>query len=597
MKRFWNHHPRRLRWRLLQPLAVTFALLWIGTMILFTNNTCQELRTSTHTAAQSARNSMDEYQEYYTQNLASGLGTEASHILRNNLSGLSLGQVSEMDGGMALIMRTETGYVRSQLAWGWGNQEGVDLGQRWYFSFDEGLDDKGQINLANWLIQNRNSWDYSLYPKDDSEYSTISDGSFARVTGIERPGHEIAVQKIEIIHPNGSIDTMIETSVKGRGQTWNFAYINIRSVLLPSRISNGKDGPVNMGRRLASFREAHEILERELAGEQFSVLTEDGFCLGSRDPSGILSYTAVQCDVLPAALKQNIHLYINTALLSVMVLLILSAKLSRQVTEPTETLCREAAQGICHADGPIQELNTLAAAFNDAQQKLERQLEREREFTRSAAHELKTPLAILRAHAECVREDIAPDKRAAYLDIVLEESDRMAELTGNLLNLAQLESGLPLHMEQIALQPLIREVLKPMALTIEQKQITVSMSLENLWIQGDKDILYKMAENLFSNAIRHTPEGGTIQISLHKQDTQLILTVDNDGSPIPEEALARIWEPFYRVDQARNRTEGGTGLGLTIVRAAVWAHGGFCSAENRPGGVRFRISIPDPSIE
>ena len=92
-----------------------------------------------------------------------------------------------------------------------------------------------------------------------------------------------------------------------------------------------------------------------------------------------------------------------------------------------ETLCREVSEGVCQTDTSIQELNTLAIAFNTAQDKLKGQLDREREFTRSAAHELKTPLAILRAYAEYAQEDILPEKRNSYLEIVLEESDRMAD--------------------------------------------------------------------------------------------------------------------------------------------------------------------------
>ena len=126
-----------------------------------------------------------------------------------------------MDGGIAFVMSTATEYVRSQLAWGWGHQEGIDLGQRWYFSFDEGLDNQGQIALANWIIAHRNNWAYIIYPQND-EYGNNSNGSFARVTGIERPGYEIAVQKIEIIHPDGIIDTMVETTTEGNGNTWDF---------------------------------------------------------------------------------------------------------------------------------------------------------------------------------------------------------------------------------------------------------------------------------------------------------------------------------------------------------------------------------------
>ena len=485
MKCSKKNKSRHLRWHLLQPLAITFVLLWLGTMLMFTSNTCNEMETSAKQAARSAQTSMEEQYEYYTKNYASGLGEQACSILMGNLSSLSLGQVSELDGGIAFVMRTATGYVRSQLAWGWGHQEGIDLGQRWYFTFDDGLDDQGQIALANWIIANRDGWEYTVYPKDD-KYRNNSDGSYARVTGIERPGYEIAVQKIEIVRPDGTIDTMVETTTEGSGNTWDFSYLNVRSVLLPSWSSNGKDGPINMERRLASFREAHAILDREIAGEGRSVLTKDGFSMGSTDSDGVVDYVAVQCNVLPAALKQNSGLYISTALLTWGVLLLLSAKLSKQITLPVETLCREVSEGVCQTDTSIQELNTLAIAFNTAQDKLKGQLDREREFTRSAAHELKTPLAILRAHAEYAQEDILPEKRNSYLEIVLEESDRMADLVNNLLDLARLQSGLSLNIASVELSQLVKDVWNPMALSIEQKRIALSMELENIYIDADE---------------------------------------------------------------------------------------------------------------
>lgn len=592
MRRSEKKNPRRLRWRLLQSLTVTFVLLWLGTMVLFTSNTCADMEDSARSAARSAQNSVDEHQEFYTNNIASGLGEEANHILSGNLSSLSLGQVSEMDGGMAFVVRTLYGYVRSQLTWGWGNQEGTDIGQRWYFYFDEGLDDQGQLDLAKWIVENRNGWEYVIYPKKDEDFGVISDGKFARVTGVEKSGYGIAVQKIEIIYPDGTTQTMVETSTEGESKTWDFAYLRIQNVLLPSWSSNGKDGPVNMERRLASFREAHAVLDRQIAGEKRAVQSPNGYAIGTTDPDGVVNYIAVECDVLPAALKQDAGLYISTALLTLIVLLFLSAKISKQVTVPVETLCREVEEGKCSEDGPIQELNVLASAFNDAQQRLEGQLEREREFTRSAAHELKTPLAILRAHAECAREDVVPEKRDSYLDIVLEESDQMADLVSSLLELARLESGLSLNLEPTALAPLIKEVWEPLALSLEQKKIVLSMSLEDLWIEGDKGHLNKLVRNLATNALRHTPEGGTITVSLSEQDGKAILVVDNDGQQIPDADLPRLWDPFYRVDKARNRTDGGTGLGLTIVRAAVLAHGGTCEVENRPGGVRFWVSLP-----
>lgn len=217
---------------------------------------------------------------------------------------------------------------------------------------------------------------------------------------------------------------------------------------------------------------------------------------------------------------------------------------------------------------------------------------RERAFTRSAAHELKTPLAILRTHAEALREDIAPEKRKQYLDVVLDESDRMAELTGRLLELSRLESGAALKRETVDLAALVRQVWSPLALELEQKEIALELELEELQTEGDRERLREAADNLASNALRHCPRGGRIRVCLEREQHWACLRVDNDGSAIPAEDLPHLFEPFYRGDKSRSRSSGGTGLGLAIVRAAALAHGGDCSAENREGGVCFLLRLP-----
>ena len=244
--------------------------------------------------------------------------------------------------------------------------------------------------------------------------------------------------------------------------------------------------------------------------------------------------------------------------------------------------------------GPAAVLTLLAAvamaAFTDRRQR--QALQRERAFTRAAAHELKTPLAILRAHAESLREDIDPAKRAEYLDVVLSETDRMSALTAALLDLARLERGAALHREPVELSALVKGVFDRLALPVEQKRITMKLDLSPVWTQGDRARLESVAANLASNALRHCPPGGTITVKAGKEGRWAVLTVDNDGAPIPEADLAHIWEPFYRGDAGRSRATGGTGLGLAIVKAAAQADGGGCSALYRPGGVIFRVWLP-----
>lgn len=228
------------------------------------------------------------------------------------------------------------------------------------------------------------------------------------------------------------------------------------------------------------------------------------------------------------------------------------------------------------------------ALFTDHRQR--QALQRERDFARAAAHELKTPLAVLRAHAEALREDIAPDKREQYLDVVLSESDRMAALVGHLLELSRPESKQ--KKEPVDLAALVQEVWAPLALPLEQKNLQLQLELEEVSLHGDRAQLREAAENLASNALRYAEPDGIIRVTLERVGSRARLTVYNDGPKIPEADLSRLWEPFYRADPSRSRDSGGTGLGLAIVRKAVEAHSGQCWAENRPGGVAFSIELP-----
>lgn len=231
------------------------------------------------------------------------------------------------------------------------------------------------------------------------------------------------------------------------------------------------------------------------------------------------------------------------------------------------------------------------ARYTDRKQRAA--IQRERNFTRSAAHELKTPLAVLRTHAEALREDIAPEKREQYLDVILDESDQMAALVGSLLELARLESPAALHVERLELSALVRQVLDPLSLPLERKGVTLTLDLEEVWLEGDRERLGEAVGNLASNALRHCPPGKSIQVTLARQGDRACLTVYNDGPPIPQEDLPRLFDPFYRGGgPSRSRESGGTGLGLTIVRAAAAAHGGSCQAENTGSGVRFRLIFP-----
>ena len=600
-----GNRPGKLRWRLAMPLTTAFALLWLGTMALFTNAAVERLEQTVSIRYTYARSTLEEQWEIYQNNLANGLGDKADHIFAYNLRSASMELTGIAEGGIAFLIRDEAGKeFRSQLAYGYGHEAGVDQGQRWYLYLDRGLDDEGQLNLARWITEHRyRAWEYALYPPESWQAETVEeddgslnpyDGTYARVTGIELPGYALDVQKIELLHPDGTVETMVETSTQGENSiTLELKFMRLSSVLLPSYSSDGKDGSMSMELRLSNFREAQAILDREAAGDGRPVRTSGGQMTGmTNGENGSLRLMAGQCDVFRAAVEEQRLLYISTFVFTVLVVLILSSHLSRKVTEPVEELSRDAQNGRCREDGPVEELNALAGAFNAAQDQLEGQLQRERSFTRGSAHELKTPLAVLRTHAEALREDIDPLKREQYLDIILDESDRMARLVGSLLELSRLEAGAELRREPIDLSSLVREVWSPLSLSLEQKNLTLSLELEDCSVEGDRERLRELADNLASNALRHAAPGTQIEVTLKQEETGVRLTVSNDGPPIPEEDLPHLFEPFYRGDPSRSRQSGGTGLGLAIVRAAVLAHKGRCGAENCPGGVRFWVFLP-----
>ena len=591
--------PRRLRWRLAVPLTVAFFLLWLGTMVVLTNSACGRLEGTVSQEYEYAQKALEEQWEIYQNNRDNDLGAQADHILMYNLSAASGGLTDIGEGGMAFLVRNSLGQeVRSQLAYGYGHEAGVDQGQRWYLYFDDGLDDEGQLQLARWLTQHRSrSWDFALYPSDswpgDGDLPNV-DGTYARVTGVERSGDAIDVQKIELVHPDGTTETMVETDTTGEDSiTLELKFMRVASVLLPDYRGEGKAGPIDMELRLSNFREAQNRVHQgatEMHGSSFIV---SGKLFGiTEEDSHAIRVVGGQCDIRRAAVQGQWFLYISTFLLTAAAVLLLSAHLSKQVTRPVEQLSQGAQKGRCETDGPVQELNALAEAFNAAQDQLEGQLERERAFTRGAAHELKTPLAIIRTHAEALGEDIAPDKRGEYLNIILEESDRMGQLVGRLLELTRLESGVALNVAPLNLADVVREVWNPLALQLEQKEVSLSLELEEVWLEGDRERLKEAVGNLASNALRHVEKGKCIQVSLVKQGEQVRVSVYNDGPIIPDKDLPHLFEPFYRGDKSRSRDSGGTGLGLAIVRAAVSAHGGSCGVEQWAGGPCFWLCLP-----
>lgn len=219
-----------------------------------------------------------------------------------------------------------------------------------------------------------------------------------------------------------------------------------------------------------------------------------------------------------------------------------------------------------------------------------RSMKRERQFTRAVAHELKTPAAVLRAYAEALSEDVAPERRQEYLAAIVEESDRMAALVNELLDLSRLEGAKKaLTREPVDLTALVREGFERLRVPMEERGLTLELDLEPVTVEGDPGRLEQMVSNLAVNALRHASPG-PVRVFLKREEGRAVLTMDNFCPPIPPEKLKRIWEPFYKVGE--DRSGEGSGLGLAVVRNVVALHGGFCRAESLPDGIHFHVELP-----
>ncbi len=225
-----------------------------------------------------------------------------------------------------------------------------------------------------------------------------------------------------------------------------------------------------------------------------------------------------------------------------------------------------------------------------------------RDFVANASHELKTPLTAMRGFAETLMEDDLPEElRRDWLNSIRTNTIRLQRLVDDLLDLSRLESGGWVAREEVVeVRPLVEDILAGSASAIESRELSVQVRGSGL-VLADAQGLEQVLKNLVDNAVRYSPAGETIRISIREADGTIRIVVEDKGPGIPTPALNRIFERFYRVDPARSREEGGTGLGLAIVRHLVNAMGGHVWAESELGqGTRINVTLPlfrDPDEE
>ena len=529
--------------KLLRGTLPRFLALWAVMMGLLVG---LNLENQNQRAARAMESALQEAAEDFREIRDGGADEDKKPLI---LTGRLGQELYSLDGVAQFRFYTPDGQVWAETPMAMGSACPPGSGAySWYLLLDPALSQEEQLALAELL---RDDWELGQFFGSEGGLvsETETDERYCEVTGVADHTREVIVPKaITYVYQDRTV-TLVDSD-SGFFQGKELETLRFDAVQIYSRLSAQRASP---GEMLDCWQEAEDKLDRFVDASTLSLRSAGVSSDGSQ-------YAPIDNQVILASSYACTPWHILAEELGITALLTLLAAV-------------------------------LLARYTDRKQRAA--IQRERDFTRAAAHELKTPLAILQAHGEALREDILPEKRAEYLDVILDECGRMSALVGRLLELSRLESGNPLQKEPLDLAALVREVWEPLALPLEQKDITLKLDLEALQLEGDRERLREAAGNLASNALRHCTPGGTIRVTLRREGSRAVLTVYNDGEPIPEADLPHLFQPFYRGgDKSRSRDSGGTGLGLAIVQAAALAHGGECGVENTGGGAVFRLSLP-----
>jgi len=309
---------------------------------------------------------------------------------------------------------------------------------------------------------------------------------------------------------------------------------------------------------------------------------------------------------LNAELKELHRLLMSLALGFVMVTLVALAGgylLVGRALRPVEEITRR-AEGITsrHLSERLpvppteDEFQHLSESLNRMIARLEEAFQHNRRFLADASHELRTPLTILHSELEAVvqRRGVEPALQETMSNL-LEEVQRLARIVENLFALSRLEAGLASPVAaRFDLARLASTTAEQMCLLAEDKGVKITCQTpQPVLVEGDAGRFKQVIVNLLDNAIKYTPAGGAITLAVREQQREAVCEVSDNGIGIPADALPRVFERFYRVDQARNRESGGAGIGLAIVKAICTAHNGRVEVESTEGrGSCFRICLP-----
>jgi signal transduction histidine kinase len=286
----------------------------------------------------------------------------------------------------------------------------------------------------------------------------------------------------------------------------------------------------------------------------------------------------------------------GAAFLALLFGIVLARTISRPISELKDAT-EQMAEGKLGTQVPVHsadEIGRLAASFNRMSADLARSNEMRRQMTADIAHDLRTPLSVIQGYTEALDDGKLPGSSDIY-QAMHKQVKHLNRLVEDLRTLSLADAGqLSLHAQAVAPRDLLEHTVLIYAPQAEQQQVALDLTIPDSLpsIQVDLDRMVQVLGNLISNALRHTPTGGTVRLAANSQNQQLVLQVHDTGAGIASEDLPHVFDRFYRGDKSRTES-GESGLGLAIARSIVEAHNGRISASSTPGlGTTFTISLP-----
>ena len=299
--------------------------------------------------------------------------------------------------------------------------------------------------------------------------------------------------------------------------------------------------------------------------------------------------------------RNSLIITVLLALLGGVVTYFISGHALRPIREFSDKIEEVQAQNLSDSrieENNVKELNQLGISYNKMLERLSEAFEIQRQFTANAAHELRTPLALMQVQLDLYNSASHPGNDADTLQtikMVTEQNDKLNRMVKTLLDMSELQSvG---RDDKIILNAIVEEVLADLEPLAVEKNIKLIGKCEDATMTGSDILIYRLVYNLVENAIKYNHPLGQVTVTAYQRNKHVYLSVEDTGSGIPKELRERVFEPFFRVDKSRSRELGGVGLGLAFVREIVRVHdGSICIKSGKTGGTIFEVTFAQHSM-